>query len=291
MKKGRAFTLTELLIVAVIVAIVGGAGVSLLYAFLQHEELVKDTTVAHQRGETVMAVLEKPLLHAGLGVPDDKAGFQSAFKIGGYSLYPEVASWDGPVSVKNISSIERLRVVYVVLTYCAAEESCDVTSGDPVEVSFEGELPSGQILAGGGNIRNLKSWVAFPASKLPFFVEGIVVYSNKIRFRASGHVFIAQYDRLCLVRAIEVYAYSGFFYVEDVTTGSGRQPVVEGIASAKFEYDNDKGTLAVTLLCRGAKRYDREVTTENPPLWEGEISDEDRHYRLIAMRKIWRVRN
>ncbi|WP_198469297.1 hypothetical protein, partial [Acetomicrobium sp. S15 = DSM 107314] len=41
------------------VAIVGGAGVSLLYVFLQHEELVKDTTVAHQRGETVMAVFYK----------------------------------------------------------------------------------------------------------------------------------------------------------------------------------------------------------------------------------------
>jgi len=286
MKKGRAFTLAELLIVAVIVAIIGGAGISLTYAFLQHEERVEDMTTASQRGEIVFSILEKPILHAGLGVPDEGADFQSAFTIGGSDL--EIASWDGPVSVAKDNSIEHLRVVYAVATSCAAASSYDIASGDVVEVSFEGELPQGQI--SGGNRGELKSWVAFPASELPFFVES-VVDSRTLKLSASGHAFIAKYDRLCLVRALKAYADSGFFYVEDVTSGSGAQPVVEGIAGARFSYDSAKRLVTVTILCRGAKRYDRAVTVSPPPPWEDALSSEDRHYRLIAMRRVWYIRN
>jgi len=281
MEKGRAFTLTELLIVAVIVAIIGGAGISLTYAFLQHEERVEDMTTASQRGEMVFSILEKPILHAGLGMPDEVADFQSAF-----SSRPEIAYWDGPVSV-SVNSIEHLRVVYAVATSCAAASSYDIASGD-VEVSFEGELPQGQI--SGGNRGELKSWVAFPASELPFFVRS-VVGSRTLELSASGHAFIAKYDRLCLVRALKAYADSGFFYVEDVTSGSGAQPVVEGIAGARFSYDSAKRLVTVTILCRGAKRYDRAVTVSPPPPWEDALSSEDRHYRLIAMRRVWRIRN
>lgn len=288
MKKGRAFTLTELLIVAVIVAIIGGAGISLTYAFLQHEERVEDMTTASQRGEMVFSILEKPILHAGLGVPDEGADFQSAFTIGGSDL--EIASWDGPVSVAKDNSIEHLRVVYAVATSCAAASSYDIASGDVEGVSFEADLPTDQILSGAGNINRLKSWVAFPASKLPFFVES-VVGSRTLKLSASGHAFIAKYDRLCLVRALEAYADSGFFYVEDVTSGSGAQPVVEGIAGARFSYDSAKRLVTVTILCRGAKRYDRAVTVSPPPPWEDALSSEDRHYRLIAMRRVWRIRN
>lgn len=285
MEKGRAFTLTELLIVAVIVAIIGGAGISLTYAFLQHEERVEDMTTASQRGEIVFSTLEKPILHAGLGVPDEVADFQSAF-----SSCPKIASWDGPVSVsvENVNSIEHLKVVYAVATSCAAAGSYDIASGDVEEVSFEGELPQGQISA--GNSGELKSWVAFPASELPFFVES-VVDSRTLELSASGHAFIAKYDKLCLVRALEAYADSGFFYVEDVTSGSGAQPVVEGIAGARFSYDSAKRLVTVTILCRGAKRYDRAVTVSPPPPWEDALSSEDRHYRLIAMRRVWRIRN
>ncbi|HQE20458.1 MAG TPA: pilin, partial [Thermosynergistes sp.] len=136
----------------------------------------------------------------------------------------------------------------------------------------------------------LKSWLVFPASKLPFFVES-VVGSRTLKLSASGHAFIAQYDRFCLVRALEAHAYSGFFYVEDVTSGSGAQPVVEGIAGARFSYDSAKRLVTVTILCRGAKRYDRAVTASPPPPWEDALSSEDRHYRLIAMRRVWRIRN
>jgi prepilin-type N-terminal cleavage/methylation domain-containing protein len=286
MKKGRAFTLTELLIVAVIVAIIGGAGISLTYAFLQHEERVEDMTTASQRGEIVFSILEKPILHAGLGMPDEGADFQSAFTIGSSNL--EIAYWDGPVSVAKDNSTEHLGVVYAVATSCAAASSYDIASGDVVEVSFEGELPQGQI--SGGNRGELKSWVAFPASELPFFVES-VVDSRTLELSASGHAFIAKYDKLCLVRALKAYADSGFFYVEDVTSGSGAQPVVEGIAGARFSYDSAKRLVTVTILCRGAKRYDRAVTVSPPPPWEDALSSEDRHYRLIAMRRVWRIRN
>jgi len=286
MKKRRGFSLVELLVVAMIVAIMGGGAVSLSYAFLQQALRVEDMTTAAQRGEMVFAILERSILHAGLGVSDNKVDFQNAFKIGGYSFYPKIASWDGPVSTRNGC----LRLVYAIATSCAVAGTYDVASGGVAEVSFEADIPLDQIISGAGNINRLKSWLVFPVSGLPFFVES-VVNSRKLMLRSSTPAFIAQYDRLCLVRALEAYVYSGFFYIEDVTSGSGYQPVVEGISGAKFAYDSTKGMLAVTLLCRGVKRYDREVTAENPPLWEGEISGEDRHYRLIAMKKIWHVRN
>lgn len=286
MEERRGFTLVELLVVAMIVAIMGGGAVSLSYAFLQQALRLEDMTAAAQRGEMVFAILKRSILHAGLGMPDDKVGFQSAFKIGGYGFYPKIASWDGPVSIRD----GRLRLVYAIATSCAATDSCDIASGGAAGVSFEADLPTDQILSGAGNINRLKSWLVFPASELPFFVES-VVGSRTLRLSASGHAFIAQYDRFCLVRALEAYAYSGFFYVEDVTSGSGAQPVVEGIAGAEFNYDADKGVLSATLLCRGAKHYDRAVTVSPPPPWKGALSSEDRHYRLIAMRRVWHIRN
>lgn len=286
MRYRRAFSLVELLAVAVTIAVIGGGVVSLLYAFLQQVLRVEDMTAAAQKGEMVMAILERSILHAGLGMPDDKGGFQNAFKIGDYSFYPEIASWDGPVSVRD----GRLRLVYAIATSSAAKKYYDVASDSVAEVSFEADLPLDQILSGAGNINKLKSWLVFPASELPFFV-GSVVNSKELLLRSSDFAFIAQYDRLCLVRAFEAFAQSGFFYLKDVTAGSGYQPVVEGISGAEFIYNSAEGTLAVTLLCRGVKRYDREVTASPPSPWEGMLSDEDRHYRLIAMRKVWRIRN
>jgi len=284
MKQRRAFTLVELLVAAMIVAVVGGGAVSALYAFFNLVWRLEDMATAYQRGEMVFSILERAIFHAGLGMPDDRNGFQNAFKIS--ATYPKIASWDGPVSVKD----GRLRLVYAVSTSCAAKGFYDVPGGVAVEVEFEKDLPLDQIFAGKGNVGNLKSWVTFTASRQPFFVER-VIDSRALDLKSSDFGHIAKNDKLCLVRAIEAYAMSNFFYIEDVTVGSGSQPVVEGVAGAEFEYDSDKGILTVVLLCRGAKRHDREVSAKKPPLWEAEISGEDRHYRLIAAKKAWRIRN
>jgi hypothetical protein len=284
MRRKCAFTLVELLVAAMIVAAAGGGAVSALYAFFNLIWRLEDMATAYQRGEMVFSILERAIFHAGLGMPYEVSEFQNAFKIN--ATYPKVASWDGPVSVKN----GRLRLVYAVSTSCAAKGPYDVTSDTLIRAQFEKDLPLDQVLAGKGNANNLKSWVTFTTLGQPFFVERIID-SKTLDLKSSKASRIAKNDKLCLVRAIEAYAGFGFFYMEDVTVGSGYQPVVEGVAGAWFEYDNDRGILTVALLCRGAKRYNREVTAKKPPLWEAEISGEDRHYRLIATKKTWRIRN
>jgi hypothetical protein len=51
--------------------------------------------------------------------------------------------------------------------------------------------------------------------------------------------------------------------------------------------------LTVHVLLRGNRRFPGQYTLGDVPGWPiaGTVTDEDRHYRLVAISASWRVRN
>ena len=66
--KRSAFTLVELLLAMLVLAIVMGSVLSLGYAYIKHFEQANEITVAKDRATMVLTYLERRILHTGLGM-------------------------------------------------------------------------------------------------------------------------------------------------------------------------------------------------------------------------------
>ena len=106
----RAFSLTEILIAVIVVAIVGGALVSAFFSFSLSYSHTEDYTTAREEIENALGALSSQLSNAGLGMPnnrDDKGSFAVAFAKGDNVTVAPVMSlmgkkgeaWGGPITV------------------------------------------------------------------------------------------------------------------------------------------------------------------------------------------------
>lgn len=106
----RAFSLTEILIAVIVVAIVGGALVSAFFSFSLSYSHTEDYTTAREEIENALGALSSQLSNAGLGMPnnrDDKGSFAVAFAKGDSITVAPVMSlmgkkgeaWGGPITV------------------------------------------------------------------------------------------------------------------------------------------------------------------------------------------------
>jgi len=86
---------------------------------------------------------------------------------------------------------------------------------------------------------------------------------------------------------------SSVFYTNDIGTGTGNQPRVQGISGIHFELDANAGILSVAILARGNKRHDNVASASPPNGWDLSwgFSAEDTHYRLSTLQAVWRIRN
>jgi hypothetical protein len=134
-------------------------------------------------------------------------------------------------------------------------------------------------------------------------VNDITSDRKKLTVITSKRDLIPFFAELQYVRAL--YAYidlpggtSPRLCLQDVTRG--KEAVIEGVSQALFSFD-DTGSdatnvLTVHLLVRGNRRFPGEVTSGDVPGWpltgtDTTVTNEDRHYRLVAMSASWRVRN
>jgi prepilin-type N-terminal cleavage/methylation domain-containing protein len=308
----NGFTLVEILISVVIVGIIGGAAASLLYTYIGSFEQTSDYVTARQRAEGVLAILERPILHASLGIPESpdnvvtfadyatKADsvYQKAFtdSTGG----PVVKDWRHPVFISPDNALEgpEIRIVYAMPSGVVQTEQLSVSDSSvfsldlspDVDTLFETAAPS---------IIRLDSWITFPTLGYPLYVSGGTPAVPKVRRPSTNTTagFIAAYDELLYVRALRacVVTDSGgsYFATEDVTSESGTQKRIEGIRKLHFSFDPFTGVLVVFVLAQGNKRYASEVvqSLDGWPSSADAISSDDRHYRLAIASAAWRLRN
>jgi len=287
--RSKGFTLVELLIVMVLLAIIAGAIITLANTYLLHFEQADDLSMARQRGIMVATYLENRVLHAGLGMPDSSdfaANFQELLN-GTYSS--ELVNFSQTV---NVASGDRmLEVAYAVPSGLYTLDSADCDAGTDVDIELSGNVDTTKLAI---SENTTEGWVTFPSYGRAFLVKGISGSTITLEPKVKG--FLPANDEMHYVRFLRAYASGGKFYAQDLTRQSP-QPIVEGIEDCVFYWNGDTGTLTVAILARGNTRKGGLISPENVPGWEDEngnplsIPEEARHYHLSVVRREWRVRN
>jgi hypothetical protein len=104
-----------------------------------------------------------------------------------------------------------------------------------------------------------------------------------------------QFDQVYMLRGMVAGVTGGTnpsFFTNDLM-GGGPQPRVQGISGLHFVYDSDNGILSVSVLARGNRRHDAQITPSAPDGWDPSwgFSTEDTHYSFSVLQTSWRIRN
>jgi len=315
LKSRRGFSLVEILIAVVILSIVSIAAVGLFFAFTKHFEQSADLTAARQRGEMVLSRLETAVLQAGLSMPNKTSDFEDAFVVNTTpkidlitALRNVISGWNKPVYLyENAGTVgmttyyKRLGIVYCLGSGIGVlEDEHEVEADTDIVLKLSAACPDNQVkVATAASATD--GWVTFSGCQVPFVVKSVDNANEKLTVTASKRDFIPLYAELQYLRALCAYVSSPGgtspqFYIQDVTRGPA-QPAVEGVSQVLFSFD-DSGTdatnvLTVHVLLRGNRRFPGQYTLGDVPGWPiaGTVTDEDRHYRLVAISASWRVRN
>lgn len=206
----RAFSLTEILIAVIVVAIVGGALVSAFFSFSLSYSHTEDYTTAREEIENALGALSSQLSNAGLGMPnnrDDKGSFAVAFAKGDNVTVAPVMSlmgkkgeaWGGPITVATDDlpdgAVKTLNSGYYSgseLYYAWAVPRSGLVSPDfgkamrkPSGLStfenyevlsedrgyWSGDSLQLKMIRGGAAVANAGEWVVFPSFGAPLWVK------------------------------------------------------------------------------------------------------------------------
>ena len=319
LKSRKGFSLVEILITVVILSIVSIAAVGLFFAFAKHFEQSADLTAARQRGEMALSRLETAVLQAGLSMPNKTSDFEDVFVVGtNINLITALRNatgsvWNEPVYLygenftvtdadgSKTEYFRKMGIVYSLSSGIGVQKEYDVSENTEQKLELSEACPLDRIKqTSTGNTTD--GWVTFSGCQTPFVVTKIDNTTNPpmLTVKSSRSDLIPFFAELQYVRALCAYVISPGgtspqFYIQDVTRGPA-QPAVEGVSQVLFSFD-DSGTdatnvLTVHLLLRGNRRFPGQVTS-SVPSWpiSSTITDEDRHYRLVAISASWRVRN
>jgi len=277
----KAFTLVEILVSMVILGLVMGAVLGLFFAIVTHLEQSNDITTAQQRGEMVLTALGPKILAAGLGMP-------AAASLDQLSALQSFSGW---VSHANPDSGQQLTILYTEPTEAVVSGEASLTKDTAASIDLEGTLPSATEMKSAPS--QAAGWVVFPATGAALQVttaaDPLVVLP-----KWGGKVYA--YDRLHLVRGVQAKVDADNWFVMDGLWPTASKRVVEGIADFQFVQSSDVNGrfLTVWVLARGNTRHDTEITPAALPDWPDAfepIDAENRHYRLKAVQRTWRLRN
>jgi len=239
----------------------------------------------------VLQILRLPAENAGLGIPSSSEAFKSSLCIGKASL-PAVSFWQGPVSISG----NELRLVYAIPTSTVNEAPATETMPSEDRSIRLSALPqAGQVEAWSGvGPSKTRSWVVFAPSPCPFLVTTLSNRTLSVRSASSSwipHNASLHYLRSMRATALRFTGQEPAFYTEDMSTGSGLQERVLGIAGFKAEFEPTGRQLSIHVLSRGGKRHSGMVSPSVLPGWPGPVSSEDRHYVLAVTSWSCRIRN
>lgn len=308
MKKSRAFTLAELLISLLITGIVMSAVITLFFSVFESYTFHQDISEAKQRGQIALAAISPFISGAALGVPNAPATFQTAFTSPGptsgvkktaAALLPVAANkkFNGPVQLASgdvtLSGVvgsddivgPELWLVYGVPSGIGVGNDFEVDNTEkPVLLTG---TPSSQYFE--KNTDTLKSWVVFPASTAPFFVENSTVNPKQWSLAARSNQKISAFDEMHYLRAAKIRVANGSLEVMRLDSAVNTwQPVVEGVVAIEFRFSSGR-VLQVTVLARGTERHSKAYMNQIAG-WDGPLPA-DMNYRYAAVTRSWRIRN
>ena len=289
--KHAAFSLVELLCALFLASIIMGTSIATLSGSIKSYEESLALSEARHRGEMVLQILRLPFENAGLGIPSDSLAFRLSLTIGSATL-SSLNSWQGPVSVSG----NELRLVYAVPTSNLNQSpSVETCPSEDATVTLSLAPQAGQVTPWSGvGPAGTRAWVVFAPSSCPFLVTAL---SNKtLRLRSSVPSWIPHNASLHYLRAIRALVVRApgaepAFCTEDMTTGSGLQERVLGIAAFRARFDPSTNILGLEVLSRGGRRHAQVVHSVSLPGWPEPLLEEDRYYTLAVTTWSCLVRN
>ena len=286
MNRLKGFTLTEILVAVLIMAIVAGSVMMLGYTYFKHFEQANEITIAKDRATMVLTYLERRILHTGLGMPASADEFKDAFA----GLLGDLDGWDLSIySPENEDSSSTLKIAYAFPSGVYSIESADIgTTTSAVRISKT--IDVGNFVFSDSST---KGWVVFPSVTTPLRITAVdnTSGSESVSLQSkTGNWYLPANDELFYVRFMKATVADEKFKIEELTLGNGLQPVVEGIIGCNFSLDENK-VLRVSILARGSKKYSSFVSPASIPGWDGVVDNESRKYYLVVVNKGWRIRN
>ena len=293
LKKRRGFTLTEILVAVLIMAIVAGSVMMLGYTYFKHFEQANEITIAKDRATMVLTYLERRILHTGLGMPASADDFVDGFA---GLLTGDLEGWDSSIfSPENEDSSSTLKIAYALPSGVYSIESADIgTTASAVRISKTIDVGNFDF-----SDSSTKGWVVFPSATnsskkhTPFRISAVdnTSGSESVSLQSkTGNWYLPANDELFYVRFMQATVADEKFKIEELTLGNGLQPVVEGVIGCNFSLDENK-VLKVSILARGSKKYSSSVSPASIPGWDGVVDNESRKYYLVVVNKGWRIRN
>lgn len=305
----QAFTLVEILISILILGVVMSAVMTLFFSVFESYKFHQDMMEAKQRGQVALAAIQPYISSSALGLPNRETPFQTAFtSTAGVSktasaLLPanvlekftspvQVASGDVVVSgVVNSDDISgsALWLVFAVPSGIGVENDYQI-DGTGTEIELTAVPPADLLIK---DTNSMKSWVAFPGSTAPMFVNTVNPSDGKkITLAARTAQKISAFDEMHYVRAVKIKILNENMNVKHLSDGLAVNepwsPVVEGIENARFEFTAER-LLRVTVLAKGSVEHNVEYMSSIPG-WDGPMPA-NRKFRYAAVTRTWRIRN
>ena len=234
----RGFSLAEVVITVLVMAIIMGAVMTLMSLFFSNFQFVSSGVAARQGAEMAFSVLAKPIQHAGLGMPVTSDDFQAAFD----QVYtPEFTPQDYPSALYVIGSGE-LRLAFGEPTGLSVllPEDIQAGSGSTIQIRLNG-APEG-IVPG--------DWVVFPTGVSPLVVRSVSGNDVTLENR-GGPTGISRLDELHRVKFFRAYCEDGVLHAVDPRPGSGGGITVEGIHDLSVVFSEDIRVIRVSIVGRG----------------------------------------
>lgn len=305
----QAFTLVEILISILILGVVMSAVMTLFFSVFESYKFHQDMMEAKQRGQVALAAIQPYISSSALGLPNRETPFQTAFTStagvlkSASALLPEnvlekftspvqIASGDVVVSgVVNSDDISgsALWLVFAVPSGIGVENDYQI-DGTGTEIELTAVPPADLLIK---DTNSMKSWVAFPGSTAPMFVNAVNPSDGKkITLAARTAQKISAFDEMHYVRAVKIKIINENLNVKHLSDGLAVNepwsPVVEGIENIRFEFTADR-LLRVTVLAKGSVEHNVEYMSSIPG-WDGPMPA-NRKFRYAAVTRTWRIRN
>lgn len=314
----KAFTLVEILVSILILGVVMSAVMTLFFSVFESYKFHQDIMEAKQRGQVAIAAIQPYISASALGLPNRETPFQTAFTTTGGVLKTASAllpanvqeKFTGPVQIASSTIIAGntvdivvpgvvnsddisgpgLWLVYAVPSGIGVENDYDIDStGTEIELTA---VPPANLFIKDTN--TMKSWVSFPGSTAPMFVNAVNPSDGKkVTLAARSAQKISAFDEMHYVRAVKIKVDGNSNMVvkhlaDGLAVNEPWSPVVEGIQDMLVEFTPDR-ILRVSVLGKGSVRHNVEYMSDIVG-WDGP-KPADMRYRYAVVTRSWRIRN
>ena len=312
--KRRGLTLVELLIAVLLGAVVVLVTTGVTRQVTLIMERMSSRTLAWERGQNALSIIEPRALHAGFGLTYDRAGdfFRRSFGKNDTSWPPParwidrrgpLQIWDGQTSYLSLApdngGVFRGRgmsVLYAVPSALRAGTSMDISmnAGDSAKIRL---IPSEELVGIATGLptaakNDLRSWVTFPLMRMPVHA---VYLAGELTVRMaddSGRsATLHPFDEMHYIRAARFYVQDEVMYSEELRTSwTNIETRLEGVLEMWFEWTPSKKLLEAWILTTGGRSFRR---TAKPGDWPSEAPwrDEFENHDVVVTKGSWFLKN